>query len=121
MSDQRFFLVKYTIIILFFLPSLFYSLNKNLIRQNGFYLSGLSQKDSKDIQSSFDEAQDSGLPSSASDLMNILQRIEAMNTGTEPYDAIDDALKAFEGEDLEESFFDSDFDSDLPGKNLKIK
>ena len=49
--------------------------------------------------------------------MNILQRIEAMNAGTDPYDAIDDALKAFEGEDLEDSFFDSD----LPGNNLKIK
>ena len=39
--------------------------------------------------------------------MNILQRIESMNNATEPYDAIDDALKAFESEDIEQSVFDS--------------
>ncbi len=109
MNNQRFFFLKHTIFILFFLPGLFYSLDKSLARLSGLYLSGLSQEDSTDIQSSFDESQENALPSNASDLMNILQRIEAMNAGTDPYDAIDDALKAFEREDSEESFFDSDF------------
>ncbi len=107
MNNQRFFCVKHTIFILLFVPSLFYCLGNGLFKLKSLSISGLIQEDSHDIQSTFDKTQDSSLPSTANDLLNILQRIEAMNSGTEPTDAIDDALKAFEREDTEEAVFDS--------------
>ena len=107
MNDQRFFLLRYTIFILFLVPWFPSAIQNSSLSLNSLLISGLTQKASKDIQSSFDDSEDTSLPSSASDLMNILQRLESMNNATEPYDAIDDALKAFESEDIEESVFDS--------------
>ncbi len=109
MNNQRLFLLKHTIFILLLGTCFFYSFEKSGFRRNGFFISGLTQQESKDIQSTFYESdEDSSLPSTPNDLLNILQRIEAINKGTEPYDAIEDALKAFESEDKEESGLDSD-------------
>jgi len=107
MNVQRFFLFRYTIFILLLVPCFSYAIQNSSWRWNRLLLSGLTQEDSKDIQSSFEESDDSSFPSAPNDLLNILQRIESMNNATEPYDAIDDALKAFESEDIEESIFDS--------------
>ena len=42
------------------------------------------------------------------ELINVLRNIEAMNERTDPSDAIDNALKAFESEDKENFSFDRD-------------
>ncbi|KGG33830.1 hypothetical protein EV10_0267 [Prochlorococcus marinus str. SS51] len=41
--------------------------------------------------------------------MNVLRSMESMKDGTSPSDAIDDALKAFEDENKEDSSLDIDF------------
>ena len=107
MNDQRFLLLRYTIFTLFLVPCFSYAIQNSSLRLNSLLLSCLTQEDSKDIQSSFEESEDTSFPSNPNDLLNILQRIESMNNATEPYDAIDDALKAFESEDIEESVSDS--------------
>ena len=114
MNFQPLFFLKYTTFILFLLPSFFYCLENRLFRLNGFIISEVTQEDSKDIQESFYESQDNSFPSNPNDLLNILQRIEAMNDGTDPNDSIDDALKAFEIEDRQEPAFDSGIPSNNP-------
>ncbi len=108
MNCHRVYLLKYTIFILL-VPFFLYTLENTIFRRNSLLLSGLTENSSKDIQSSFDEFEGSSLPTSPNDLLNILQRIEAMNNATAPSNAIDDALKAFERETIEESSFDLDY------------
>ncbi len=108
MNDQLSFILKNRIFILLLGFGFFFLLENCLFKRESIFISGLNENDLKDIQYSFEESEDTSLPSDAGDLMNILQRIEAMNNATEPSDAIDDALKAFESQVVEESSFDAD-------------
>ncbi len=74
---------------------------------NNSVLAGLNNKNQHEsMHSSFeDNEEDSAFPTNPMELINVLRSIEAMNNRTDPSDAIDDALKAFESEDKEEFYF----------------
>ncbi len=112
MNYKNSFFVKYIllILVLIFTPNYLYSFRENnLFKKDIVLISSVKDTNDKDIQSSFEESEDSGLPSNPGDLMNILKRLEAMNDATEPSDAIDDALKAFETEDARTFSHTEDF------------
>ena len=77
------------------------------LQGNNAIFDGLNNKNQQEsIHNSFeDKNEDSVLPSNPMELINVLRSIEEMNGRTDPSDAIDDALKAFESEDKEDFSF----------------
>ena len=61
-----------------------------------------STNDKRDIYNTFDteNQKDQGLPIDPFDLMNRLKRAGAMDNATTPSDALDEAIKAFEGKEF---------------------
>ncbi|KGG11198.1 MULTISPECIES: hypothetical protein [Prochlorococcus] len=81
-----------------------------MLKRDSFLIAGTNDlQQEKDIHSSFEESNDLYFPSNPMELMNVLRSMESMKDGTSPSDAIDDALKAFEDENKEDSSLDIDF------------
>ncbi len=109
MENQRFPFPKNIFCIVFFSASLLLLNEYSHLKRDTMLLAGLNDLDQdKDIHSSFDQSNDSYFPTNPFELMNVLKQIEARNEGKSPSDAIDDALKAFESEEQEDSSFDTD-------------
>ncbi len=82
------------------MPILFFDLKDNLLGGNSLLFAETNDlNQNNDINSAFDDSNDSYFPNSPLELMNVLRSIESMSDSTPPSDAIDDALKAFERED----------------------
>ena len=79
----------------------------NSMKGNNAVLAGLNNKTQQEsIHSSFEDTDDDSVfPTNPMELINVLRSIEEMNGRTDPSDAIDDALKTFEGEDKEDFYF----------------
>ena len=55
------------------------------------------------MSESFDDPNKSGMPSGPLELMNVLRRARAMDEATTPSDALDEAIQAFESQDVEDT------------------
>ena len=55
------------------------------------------------VEKSFDDPNKSGMPSGPLELMNVLRRARAMDEATTPSDALDEAIQAFESQDVEDT------------------
>ncbi len=109
MDMKTFSYIKYIFLIGLIIPIGCFFKENIFSNRNVVLISGFSDIEEKDAHSSLEESNDSDFPTNPSELMNILKRLEAMNNATEPSDAIDDALKAFEREGKNQSFPDAGF------------
>ena len=87
-------------LVLVLLSSFCWIVGRNILFSDFGELSqvkNLSIDDKVDIHNSFDsnDQQDEGIPMNPMDLMDRLRRAGAMNDATNPSEAIDDALSAF--------------------------
>ncbi len=112
MNKKSVLFLKYIFSIVFVIPAFFFIFEGILLNDNTAALAGLkNQNQRNDLHSSLDEDEDhdeSIFPTNPMELINVLRNIEAMNERTDPSDAIDNALKAFEDQDEEDFSFDKE-------------
>ena len=110
MNNCRFLLVKYIFPILVFTPVLLFWIDSALFKKHSAVFADFNNPvKERDLDSSFSDENDSEFLSNPLQLMNVLREIESINNSTPPSDAIEDALKAFENENQQESSFDENF------------
>ena len=103
MKKQSTLFLKYIFSIVVISPILVFISTQPSLQGNKTLLAGFNNKNQdENIHSSFEENDESAFPTNPMELINVLRNIEAMNGRTEPSDAIDDALKAFESKDKED-------------------
>ena len=108
MNKQSSLFLKYIFPFVLIPPVLGFIFADIFLKGNNFVSAGLKEKNHQDIiHNSFEENDDdSAFPTNPMELINVLRTIEEMNDRTDPSDAIDDALKAFESKDNEAFTFE---------------
>ncbi len=99
-NQQQKFLKYFSALV--FSSLLFAGAEEMLLHGGNFYISELApDKQYKDLYSGFEESEENPLfNSNPMEILDIWRRTTAMEDATAPSDALDEAIKAFEGKEL---------------------
>ncbi len=100
MKNQTQKFLKYSS-LLAFTPFLFLAIEGFTYKGISLDMAEINQQDSRlELHDGFDEAEDNLFQSNPMVLLDAWRRSTAMDDATQPSDALDEAIKAFEGKEL---------------------